>query len=47
MSGKWDEVDPRVDWAIKIMDQEGMVFESEVRHSLDQCFGSGYMKNTA
>jgi hypothetical protein len=30
MSGKWDEVDPRVEWAMKVMDQEGMVFESEV-----------------
>jgi hypothetical protein len=30
MSGKWDEVDPRVEWAMKVMDTEGMVFESEV-----------------
>jgi hypothetical protein len=30
MSGKWDEVDPRVEWAMKIMDTEGEHFDSEV-----------------
>ena len=29
--GKYEiEVDPRVEWAMKVMDQEGVDFESEV-----------------
>jgi hypothetical protein len=34
MSGKWDEVDPRVEWAMKIMDTEGEHFDSEVLYSV-------------
>ncbi len=41
MSGKWDEVDPRVEWAMKIMDTEGEHFDSEVLYSVHQCCGSG------
>ena len=38
MSGKWDEVDPRVEWAMQVMDQEGQVFGSEVRITLPVTF---------
>jgi hypothetical protein len=40
MSGKWDEVDPRVEWAMKIMDSEGEHFDSEVLDSVHECSGS-------
>lgn len=30
MGSKWDEVDPRVEWAMKLFDQEGQAFEAEM-----------------
>nr|ALS04969.1 NADH dehydrogenase [Pseudodiaptomus poplesia] len=34
MSGKYDEVDPRVQWAMNVLDDEGQTYESQTERLL-------------